>query len=59
MSYLNKELQDRIDKLDPQNKQLLVQLLKDLGDAKLEMEKKDAMRRLRSKIREIATMGEI
>lgn len=58
MAYLNKELQERINNLIPLNKKLLNQFLLDLNAAKLESEKRDAVTRLRSKIREIVVAGE-
>ncbi|MEM5687275.1 hypothetical protein AAHB49_16220 [Bacillus cereus] len=58
MAYLNKELQERINNLSPLNKKLLEQFLLDINAAKLESEKRDAVTRLRSKIREIVAAGE-
>lgn len=58
MAYLNKELQERINNLSPLNKKLLEQFLLDINAAKLESEKRDAVTRLRSKIREIVVAGE-
>ncbi len=58
MAYLNKELQERINNLAPLNKKLLEQFLLDINAAKLESEKRDAVTRLRSKIREIVAAGE-
>lgn len=58
MSYLNKELQNRLDKLSPLNKELLTQFLSDIADANMESEKQDAVTRLRSKIREYVSQEE-
>lgn len=58
MAYLNKELKERINKLSPLSKELLEQFLLDINTAKLESEKRDALTRLRSKIREIVAAGE-
>ena len=58
MAYLNKELQERVNSLSPLNKKLLEQFLVDINAAKLESEKRDAVARLRSKIREIVVAGE-
>lgn len=58
MAYLNKELQERINNLSSLNKKLLEQFLLDINVAKLESEKRDAVTRLRSKIREIVAAGE-
>ena len=58
MAYLNKELQERINKLSPLNKKLLEQFLIDINAAKLDSEKRDTVTRLRSKIREIVAAGE-
>lgn len=58
MAYLNKELQERIDKLSSLNKKLLVPFLLEISAAKLDSEKRDAVSRLRSKIREVVTAGE-
>ena len=57
MAYLNKELQERINKLSPLSKKLLEQFLLDINAAKLESEKRDAVTRLRSKVREIVAAG--
>jgi hypothetical protein len=58
MAYLNKELQKRINNLSSLNKKLLEQFLIDINAARLESEKRDAVTRLRSKIREIVAAGE-
>lgn len=58
MAYLNKELQNRINNLSPLNKKLLEQFLIDINAARLESEKRDAVTRLRSRIREIVAAGE-
>lgn len=58
MSYLNKELQNRLDELSDLNKELLTQFLKDIGDASIESEKQDAVTRLRSRIREHVSQEE-
>lgn len=58
MAYLNKELQQRINKLQPLNKLLLEELLLDLSKANSEIEKKDAIQKLRSKVRETIVEGE-
>lgn len=58
MSYLNKELQNRLEELSDLNKELLTQFLKDIGDASIESEKQDAVTRLRSRIREHVSQEE-
>lgn len=58
MAHLNRELQQRINKLQPLNKVLLEELLLDLSKANSEIEKKDAIQRLRSKVRESVVVGE-
>lgn len=58
MAYLNKELQDRLNQLSSTNKQLLEQFLFDISTAKRDTEKQDAVRKLRSKIREIVAREE-
>jgi hypothetical protein len=58
MSYLNRELLNRLDQLSDLNKELLTQFLSDIGDAKLDSEKQDAVSRLRSKVREYVSREE-
>ena len=58
MSYLNKELQNRLEELSDLNKDLLTQFLKDIGDASIDSEKQDAVTRLRSRIREHVSQEE-
>ena len=58
MSYLNKELRIRLEELSPLNKELLIQFLTDIGDAKTGSEKRDAVTRLRSRIREYVSQEE-
>jgi len=58
MAYLNKELQERVNKLSPLNKSLLERFLLDINVARLESEKIDAVTKVRSRIREIVATGE-
>ena len=58
MSYLNKELRIRLEELSPLNKELLIQFLTDIGDANTDSEKRDAVTRLRSRIREYVSQEE-
>lgn len=58
MNYLNRELLSRLDELSPINKKLLTQFLIDIGDSKLDSEKKDAVTGLRSRIREYVSREE-
>lgn len=58
MSYLNRELQNRLEQLSPLNKELLTQFLSEIGDANMDSEKQDAVTRLRSKIREHVSQEE-
>jgi len=55
---LNKELQERVNKLSPLNKSLLERFLLDINVARLESEKIDAVTKVRSRIREIVATGE-
>lgn len=58
MAYLNKHLMTKLDSLTPRNKQLLEQLLIDLSQAGNDIEKRDAITRLRTRIREIVAEEE-
>lgn len=59
MSYLNKELQIRLNQLSPLNKKLLEQFISDIGSASNSTEKQDAVNKLRSQIREFVSKEEI
>jgi len=58
MSYLNRELQNRLEQLAKLNKDILTQFLIDIGDANVDSEKQDAVTRLRSRIREYVSQEE-
>lgn len=58
MAHLNKELQARLNTLNPVNKELLEKLLLDINMANMESEKTDAITQLHSKVREIILEGE-
>jgi len=58
MSYLNRELQNRLEQLPNLNKDILTQFLIDIGDANMDSEKQDAVTKLRSKIREYVSQEE-
>lgn len=58
MAYLNQHLMNKLNTLTPRNKELLEQFLIDLSQANNEIEKRDAVTRLRSRIREIVAEEE-
>lgn len=58
MSYLNRELLNRLGELTPLNKELLIDFLSDIGDANIDSEKLDAVAKLRSSIREHVSQEE-
>lgn len=58
MISLNKELQERLDKLSPRNNELLESFLTDISNAENDVEKNDAVTRLRTRVREIVAKDE-
>lgn len=58
MTSLNKELKERLDKLSPRNNELLESFLTDISNAENDVEKNDAVTRLRTRVREIVAKDE-
>lgn len=59
MTSLNRELLKKLKELTAQNKELLTTFLVDLTKAQTDSEKRDAVAKLNSKIREIVVKEEV